>query len=441
MIPRQSLYTRKLLLLAWPLLGSFVLQMAYGFFDMVWVGRLGDEAVTSVGTGNMLFNLSWALAIIISLGLGVKLSHAYGAKNENDQKQYKLVGLHAILIFGLLLGLLFYFFPAQLIAVFKLSSIETIKQAEVYTRIGALGNLFAFFNLYAASVFNAYGKTKLSFKITLVGTLINIILDPLFIYGLDGGVAGAAYATLIARFVVSLLAVVIFFRNDQMGIAWVKPCWKYLSAIVKVGLPVSMQRVGMALISIVIARIIVYWGDDAIAVQRIGVQLEALTYMLAGGLMQAGTILVGQSYGAKKYHRIAKIYASGLRLGVAIGLINTVLFLLFPELFFRIFVDDITLVRLGANYLRIIAVSQVFMCVEMITGGLFHGLGKSKTPGLVSLAYNLLRIPGALFLGNELGMGLDGVWWSISMSSVLKALTMLVAFIYLKKTYYGQSKT
>lgn len=440
MYTRKLPYTRKLLLLAWPLLGSFVMQMAYNFFDMMWVGQLGDAAVTSVGTGGMLSNMQWAFAAVIATGGSILISQAIGAKDKARQQELKSTGLTSILLFSVLVGVISYTFAYELIELFALQASETIKDAVAYTRVAAWSLPVTYFNLFAVGVFNAYGKTKLSFKILLVGTLANILLDPLFIFVFDLEVLGAAYATVIARCLVACLCIYAFRKHILMSLVWVRPHVRTCLDIVQVGMPISIQRVMMGLISIAIARIISDWGDHAIAVQRVGVQLEALTYMLAGGLMQATTILVGQSYGAQKYDRLPKIYYSALRIAVLIGLVNTFLFWFFPKPLYDIFFDEPEIIAMGVNYMKILAFSQAFMCIEMITGGLFYGLGKSRTPGVISTVFNLLRIPSALYLGHELMWGLDGVWWSISMSSVFKAITALIAvfilFNYQKHTVW-----
>jgi putative MATE family efflux protein len=418
----------KLIALAVPIIGSSILHMAYNFTDMIWVGKIGVGAVASVGTAGFFVNLGWAFASIIVVGVSVKVAHSIGGKNKKAAGKYATAGLWGLAGLTVIFTSLLLSIPDQLIAFFKLQDQKVIDDAIAYLIITAAGGFLSFATILFTGIFNAYGFTKLSFRASLFGTLTNIILDPLFIFGLDMGVEGAAYATIAAR-TMGLMPLLYFtvIRN-KIRFTGFWPKMNRLAVIMRIGFPTSIQRISFTIIYIVLARIIADWGVEAIAVQKIGVQIEAITFMLVYGILQAVSITVGQQYGAKKYNEIPLVYIKGLKLAFSIGLVTSLLFLFIPDVLFSIFVDDPATIKMGVYYLRILAVSQLFMCLEMMTSGAFHGLGKTQFPAIVSVTITSLRIPLAFYLGFYTVLELHGVWWSISITSVLKGIILFAIF-------------
>lgn len=416
----------KLLSLALPVLGSSILHMAYNFTDMIWVGKLGSNAVASVGTAGFFIHLGWAFASIIGVGVGVKISHSIGAKNKNEAGKFATTGAWGIAIISMIWVSFLLIFASSLIGFFKLQTQEVIDGAEIYLRISALGSLLFFSIVLLNGIFNAHGFTKLSFRASLVGTLINIVLDPIFIFVLDLGIMGAALASIIAQAFSFSFYIYLIFSKKRIKFYGFLPKLDKLWMIIKIGTPVSLQRICFTLFYIIIARFIAEWGPVAIAVQKIGVQIEAITYMMVYGILQATSIMVGQSYGANDYQQIPKIYKAGLKLSLIIGVLSSSLFFLFPGALFSIFINEPESIKIGREYLIILGFSQLFMCVEMISTGVFHGLGKTKFPAIVSISITSLRIPGAYLLGFYSFLELNGIWWSISGTSILKGIVLFI---------------
>jgi Na+-driven multidrug efflux pump len=149
--------------------------------------------------------------------------------------------------------------------------------------------------------------------------------------------------------------------------------------------------------------------------------------MTAGGFQTALAAFVGQNFGAKKWDRVYKGYFTAIGIISVIGLITSSLLIFLPGPIFSIFIREKNVVKEGIVYLRILGVSQFFMCIEITTAGAFNGLGKTVPPSLNGIVLNALRIPGALLL--SAGLGLSGVWWSISLSSVMKGIILTSWFI------------
>ena len=181
-------------------------------------------------------------------------------------------------------------------------------------------------------------------------------------------------------------------------------------------------------ISMCIARMIAGWGDAAVAVQKVGSQIESISWMTAEGFSAAVNAFTAQNFGAGDRARIRKGYRISMTVIVLWGsFCNLVLFTL-PGPIFRFFIPDAEVLPLGIQYLKILSLSQLFMCVEITTAGAFSGLGKTLPPSLVGIVFTSLRIPAAMVL-TKTSLGLDGIWWSITVSSIFKGSILFAWFL------------
>ncbi|MUP38690.1 MATE family efflux transporter [Labilibaculum euxinus] len=435
LLRREQKYSevgKKLLKLAFPIIGSFLLHMTYNLTDMIWVGYLGSGAVAAVGSAGFFLQLGWAMASIVTVGANIKIAHSVGAENMNAAGRYSTAGLWGIGGIAILFTSVFLAIPEQFIGFFQMKDVHVNEMAVSYLVISSFGIIISFVNLLFISIFNAHGKTKISFKASVIGTLVNIVLDPLLIFVFNLGVEGAAIATIIGRTCSLMYFNFVYQKFDTIYFKGLLPYATKLKSLFEVGMPAAVQRISFSVIYIFLARIIADWGPNAIAVQKIGVQIESITFMIVGGIMQAVTIMVGHSYGAKNITEVPNIHKAGLRLSLAVGAVTTMIFLIFPQTLFSIFVPEAESIAMGKDYLMILAASQLFMCLEMISAGVFNGLGKTKISAAVSVIFTSLRLPGAYFLGFYTVLSLNGVWWSITGSSILKGIVLY----FLLRTYF-----
>jgi Na+-driven multidrug efflux pump len=182
----------------------------------------------------------------------------------------------------------------------------------------------------------------------------------------------------------------------------------------------------------VLARIIASWGPTPIAVQKVGSQIEAISWMTAGGFQSAMSAFVGQNYGAQKWERVNRGYRVGMVIVSFVGVFATVLLFFGSRTLFAVFIQEEEAIQYGIQYLKILAFSQLFMCVEITTAGAFNGLGRTTPPSIVGVVFNALRIPGAIILAST-SLGLDGIWWAISVSSIFKGIVLTTWYILLTR--------
>src|SRR5699024_7557445 len=364
---------------------------------------------------------------------GIKTAQAIGEKDENRTNQYINTGFLLNGIIGIVYALIMILGSKYFISFLNLTNIAIQNDTFHYLMISAPTLFFAFYNIFYTRIFGSFGNNKEAFKISLVGIIINIILDLIFIYIIKFGVLVVGIATLIANVVMFLLFIVrgknVFKIQLLSGVDLEKS-----RDIVRLGFPMAFQRVLFTFVNIILAKIIAKFGSDAIAAQKIGLQIESINYMIIGGLNGAIASFSGQNFGAKKDRRIDEGYRIALLLGIIYTLVTAIIFIYTPEPLIRLFVSEENTVSIASRYLQIIAISQVFSAIEMVTNGLFMGIGLPRISANVSIFYTILRIPMAIILIPYLGV--NGIWWSISVSSILKGITLFLVYkLRIRKRY------
>lgn len=429
--------TSSLIKLALPIMLTAFVQMAYNLTDMIWLGRLNTEALAAAGTAGFFTWLGSAIITISRIGAEVRVAQSYGSGEIKTAKKYVENSLQLNTVLAILYTLILLMFKNPLIGFFNIGDPEVIQMTKEYLTIVSFGMLFFFTNPVFSGIYNGSGDGITPLKVNSVGLITNIILDPIMIFGLGPipamGIKGAAYATVLAQVLVTMIFLFISINKKELFtdihiFRKFKP--DYLKNIIDVGIPVAIQSGLFAIIAMVITRIIAKWGSKPIAVQNVGSQIESITWMTSDGFLTALSAFVGQNYGANKPDRIREGYKKGLMIVGSIGIFSTLLLFFFAEPIFKIFIpEDPEALLIGINYLKILALSQFFMSIEKASQGAFNGIGKTKPPAVVSVGLNILRIPGALILSST-ALGLDGVWWSISLTSILKGIVLTVWFVF-----------
>ncbi|MFR6488157.1 MAG: MATE family efflux transporter, partial [Clostridium sp.] len=357
-----------------------------------------------------------------------------GAQKKEEAASYAQSSMQMGIVFAVFFGILSVVFADGMIGFFQLNSTQVIQDAKLYLMITCGLVIFSFMNQIFTGILTAMGNSRTSFIATGIGLVLNIVLDPLFIFGFGFipamGVAGAAIATVLAQLVVMLLFLYtivkepVLFCDVHMLQA---PDITHTKEIFQIGLPSAVQSMLFSGISMVIARLIAGWGDAAVAVQKVGSQIESISWMTAEGYAAALNSFVAQNYGAKNTGRIREGYRLSMIVMLSWGVFCSLVLIAFPQVIFQVFIQETEVLPLGIDYLRILGVSQLFMCMEITTAGAFSGLGKTLPPSIVSITLTGARIPMAMLLGKW--MGLNGIWWAITISSIWKGIVLLIWFL------------
>lgn len=430
---------KTLMKLALPIMGTSLIQMAYNLIDMIWIGRIGASAVAAVGSAGMYMWLSNGISTLAKMGGQVCVGQAIGSHQKKQATQYASATIQLGIIFGLLYGILTLLFYKPMIGFFNLTSTEVIHQAEIYLLVTCGFVVVNFINQIFTSIMTSIGNSHHPFIATTVGLVLNIILDPLLIFAFDMGVLGAAVATVIAQIIVMLMMIYYARKDnilfDEMKLRSMNP-YSIYSKIMKIGLPTGLQSLCFTFISMVIARFIAGYGDVAIAVQKVGSQIESISWMSAEGFGNALNAFVAQNYGANNIERVKKGTYSALKTCIIWGIFTTAVLLIFPQIIFQIFITEKDVIPLGIDYLQILAFSQLFMCIESTLAGTLNGLGKTFIPSSISVTLTAARIPLVMILSST-ALALNGIWWAISISSIAKGLVIAICYyIVMKKIHF-----
>lgn len=442
----QGSILKVLLTLALPIMGTAFLQMAYNLVDMIWLGRVGSDAVAAAGTAGFYMWLAYAFILLTKIGAEIKVSQNLGAGNFENAKIYGTSAFQFNIFVALVYSAGLLILKKPLIAFFNLNDAYVIEKSISYLTIIAWGTVFAFINPVITGIFNGYGDSKSPFFINTIGLAVNMVLDPLLILGwgdFEGfGVEGAAFATILSQFIVAAVFM-IYVKSGRSILGRFsfssKPDKTKIKEMVRLGFPVALQNALFTVFTMGVARIIAFWGPVAIAAQKVGSQVESISWMTSGGFQGALGAFTGQNYGAKKYDRIKKAYFLSILIMGTIGLIANLSLYFFAEDIFKVFIPTSENMSYGISYLKIISFSQIFMCIEITTGGAFNGIGRTVPASAIGIIFNGIRIPLAMFMGIYLAIGIEGVWWSLTISSIFKGVLLFVWFMYIIKKSFPKT--
>ena len=440
----------KLVKIAIPIMATSFIQIAYNLIDMMWVGKNGSNSVAAVGTAGFYPWLAMAFVMFSKIGGEVKVAQSMGEKNTKEVKSYIKSSIELNVFLSITYTLVLILFNKQLIDIFNLGDLEVITMSRQYLVILAIGMIFYFINPVFTSIFIGLGNSSIPFRINTIGLIANIILDPLLIFGfgpIDAlGTNGAGIATITAQIIVTCVFVgyiiknkieyfkVKYFRNIEL---------EYFKTLYKLGFPVALQNALFTLISMAMGVIVASFGPVAVAVQKVGSQIESISWMSADGFASALSTFTGQNYGAYKFDRINKGSKIGLIGALIWGSITTLVLVFLGDIIFRAFINELDAIIKGVDYLKILGYSQLFMCIEITITGILKGLGRTYIPSVTSIVLNLARIPMAIVLSKPDILGINGIWWSISISSIFKGIILLSIFVILnksKKLYKSNNK-
>ena len=300
--------------LALPIMASSLLGTAYNITDMAWIGLLGSKAVAGVGVGGMYVWLSQGLVALPRMGGQVNTAQSCGRKDYKEARSYAASALQMTILFGLLFSAASIIFLDPLIGFFNLTDPEAYSSARSYMLITCGLIIFSFLNLTLTGLFTAQGDSRSPLMANFLGLVGNMLLDPLLILGIGPfprlETAGAAIATVTAQF---LVFAVLVFRIFTSGLEpnilrelhlFSRFPGKFYKNIFRIGFPTAIQSMLYCMISMVLTRMVSAFGAAAIAVQRVGGQIESVSWNTADGFASALNAFTAQNFGAKKYDRI-----------------------------------------------------------------------------------------------------------------------------------------
>lgn len=422
--------------LALPIMASSFLATAYNITDMAWIGKLGANAVAGVGVGGMYLWLSQGLSSLARMGGQVPMAQELGKGEVEKARQYAVASLWLAVIFGTVFGVCSLIFTDSLVAFFHLQNLATIAYAKVYLRISCGLTVFSYLGFVLTGLYTAQGDSNTPLKANFIGLAANMILDPLLILGIGPfprlEVMGAAIATVTAQLLVAAVLVMGILTPGSKNVLKEArllsfPGFHFFSRVLKIGTPTALQSSLYCMFSMVLTRMVASFGDSAVATQRVGGQIESLSWNTADGFAAALNAFAAQNLGAGKMDRIKKGYAISAFTIALWGSLVGLVFCLFPERIAGIFFHEPEAIAVCISYFFIIGVGEPFMCVEIVSSGAISGLGNTKLCSIISILLTGSRVPLAYALSHT-GLKLDGIWWALTITSMCKGAIFILAF-------------
>lgn len=428
-----------ILLLSIPIMLTSFVQMAYNLTDLIYIGRLGGESIAAVGTAGSLLWFFDSFFLVCRIGAQVHTAYSIGQGDKEKAKDYIRTSFIMTIIIWIVIMIFCLIFGDFIIGFFNLKDKYTFDASKKYLLITIIFGIFNLLNIAYGALLTAIGNSKDALIISCVGLVFNVILNPIFIFKLNMGVSGAAIATVIAQIIV-FGCFIYFTRKEELFVNIYSEIFKYkidlsnIKDILKIGIPTGVQNLVFAFVGMYIARMVAEFSVVAIAIQKVGSQIESLSWLVGESFAGATASFVSQNYGAKEYKRIKEGSNFSMIFMCIWGLFTSILLITQPEMLFKIFTKDEFVIKSGIYYLIILGFSQIPMCIEITASGIFSGLSNTFPPSIVSGIFNIMRIPLAYLL--IVKYGLNGIWLAISISSILKGTVLFIWLkIYEKKIY------
>jgi len=426
---------RAILLLAIPMVLEMVLESLFAVVDVFWVGRLGADAVATVGLTESLLSLVFAIGLGLSLSTTAMVARRIG---EKDPGGAAVAGAQAIFIgFGvsLLVGIPGLIFASDLLRLMGASP-AIVSTGSGYARIALGGSGVLMFLFLNNAIFRGAGDAAIAMRLLWVSNIINLILDPCFIFGLGPfpklGVTGAALATFSGRGIGVLYQFYRLLRGTErirLLRSQIRVNWQVLLRLLRVSLTGILQFAIAHTSWIGLVRIISVFGSAALAGYTIAIRILIFVIMPSWGLSNAAATLVGQNLGARQPERAQiSVWRTGFYNMLFLGGVG-ISFLIYATPVIRLFTNDPEVVPLAASCLRILSYGNIGYAYGMVMLQAFNGAGDTVTPTIVNFfGFWLLEIPLAYFLALRAGWQAKGVYISIVVAECSIALAGVLLF-------------
>jgi len=418
-----------LMSLAGPMFISTTLQNLQSVIGLFWVGRLGSDSVAALAMCGTILMMLFPVVMGLSTGTVAVVSRSMGAGRPAEAAEAGGQALVVSLICGVVAGIAGWFW-ADDICRLQGATGEVARLGTQYLGISFLGCFTVFLMFIGNSILQASGNTVIPMYAMVLTTVLNLVLDPVFIFGLFGlprmGVEGAALAMVLAQ-TVGVVIVLNALAKGKSGVrvglaSWrfrLEPAWR----LMKIGIPSSGQMLSRSLMSVALMRIVAGCGTAAVAAYGIGARFHMMAMMPAFVLGNAAGAMVGQNLGARRPDRAQRVAWLATAMGAVIILICAIGLTLFATPLVRMFDPNPEVVHIGRNYLWIASIFHVLAALSIILGRVLQGAGDTVAP-MVTTIIGLwgVQIPLAIFMARHIMPATDGIWWSVAITLTANGL-------------------
>lgn len=406
--------TRAIVTFAIPMLIGNVFQQLYQMVDSIVVGQgVGKEALGAIGASVPIIFLMVSLIMGVTMGATIMLSQFYGARDTERLRRTMDTAYIFLFIASVIVSVAGFFLSTPILRAMQTPE-EILPHASEYLRIMFIGMIFLFGYNTVGAVLRGLGDARRPLYFLIVASILNVVLDLLFVIGFGWGIAGAAWATVISQGVSFVIGVAYMQRRPELrttlrSMRFDRPLFR---SMLRIGLPTGIQQSLVSFGFVALTRIVNPFGTDVVAGYTAATRLDSFAMLPAMNLSMAVSTFVGQNLGAGKPERVRRGYAAGMAMGGAISVVLTAVLIVFRDGLIGLFSTDPGVLRYGGEYLTIVTSFYVLFTAMFITGGVLRGAGDTMVQMVITLiALWGVRIPVAALLSGT--MGTLGIWWSI----------------------------
>ena len=431
---------RLLLSMSLPMMISMLVQALYNVVDSIFVAQLSEDALTAVSLAFPVQNLMIAVATGTGVGINALLSRSLGEKNLDRANRTALNGLFLALCSYLVFALLGAVF-SRLFFTLQTEQANIIEDGTSYIRICSMMSFGLFFQVTLEKLLQSTGRTLYSMIAQGIGAIINIVLDPIMIFGLLGfpklGVAGAALATVIGQIAGACLALWFNRKKNlelQISFKGFRPEKRIIGSIYSVGIPsIIMASIG-SVMTFGLNKILITFSSTATAVFGVYFKLQSFVFMPVFGLNNGMVPIIAYNYGAQKRKRITTTIRLSIMYAIGIMLMGLAILQLFTKQLLVFFNASGQMLDIGIPALRIISISFLFAGFCIISSSVFQALGQGILSLIVSLIRQLIILLPAAYVLSRIG-GLNLVWWAFPFAEIFAVIlcTVFLMYVYRKK--------
>lgn len=421
-----------------PMMLSMLIQSLYNIVDSIYVSRLGTDALTAVSLAYPLQNAIVSVAVGIGVGISTAISIHLGAGDQEKADRSATLGIALTVFHCILFVLAGIFITRPFLSLFT-DDPAILEDACDYTYIVLCLSFGALLQIAFEKIFQSIGQMKITMYLLIVGCVINIVLDPILIFGLLGfpalGVSGAAIATVIGQICAFLLYIAVYMRKSyavHIRLKHLKFDRSIIRQIYGVGIPSSIMMLLPSVLISILNSILTALSDVYVAVLGVYFKLQTFIYMPANGIVQGMRPIIGYNYGAGENERVRSTIRYSLGCAAMLMLAGTLLSLLIPEQIFTLFDADAELMSAGVTALRIICIGFLVSSIGVIYSGTFEALGNGRNSLIISLLRQFaVTVPLAFLLSRVWGAA--GVWAAFPAGEVIAAAAAYVLLRTYKK--------
>lgn len=422
-----------LVTMALPMVISMLVQALYNVVDSIFVAKLSEDALTAVSMAFPMQNLMISAATGIGVGINALLSRSLGEKNYNQANKAAENGLFLEMIAYLIFLVLSFTFIRPFYN-WQSSTAEITELGVQYLTIATACSFGVFMQIGCERLLQATGRTFYTLFTQGTGAIINIILDPIMIFGLLGfpklGVAGAALATVIGQIAAGIIALILNSKKNKdisLNIKSFRPNGQIIKAILGVGIPSMLMSSIGSVMTFCLNKILIVFSSTAVAVLGVYFKLQSFVFMPVFGLNNGMVPIVAFNYGAKNRERLMKTVKYSLCYAVGIMLIGFATIQLFPEQLFKLFNASGEMLKIGVPALRIISLSFLVAGICIILSSVFQALGEGIRSMIISFTRQLIFLIPAAYILSLFG-NVTLVWWAFPIAEIASITVTLLLF-------------